>query len=60
MLLMEANSKTNSNSEKKICASHIDRLEMLNIGLNNPAYIADNREIMRKGISILLILLNQL
>ena len=40
-----------SNSEKKICASHIDRLEMLNIGLNNPAYIADNREIMRKGIS---------
>lgn len=40
-----------SNSEKKICASHKDRLEMLNIGLNNPAYIADDREIIRKGIS---------
>ena len=40
-----------SNSEKKICASHMDRLEMLNIGLNNPKYIADDREIMRKGIS---------
>ena len=24
---------------------------MLNIGLNNPAYIADDREIIRKGIS---------
>ena len=40
-----------SNSEKRIFASHIDRLEMLNIGLNNPAYIADDREIIRKGIS---------
>ena len=40
-----------SNSEKKIFASHVDRLEMLNIGLNNPAYIADDREIIRKGIS---------
>ena len=40
-----------SNSEKKIFASHVDRLEMLNIGLNNPTYIADDREIIRKGIS---------
>ena len=40
-----------SNSEKKIFASHVDRLEMLSIGLNNPAYIADDREIIRKGIS---------
>jgi len=40
-----------SNSEKKIFASHVDRLEMLSIGLNNSAYIADDREIIRKGIS---------
>ena len=40
-----------SNSEKKIFASHVDRLEMLRIGLDNPAYIVDDREIMRKGIS---------
>ena len=40
-----------SNSEKKIFASHVDRLEMLRIGLDNPAYIVDDREIIRKGIS---------
>ena len=40
-----------SNSEKKIFASHVDRLEMLRIGLDNPAYIVDDRELMRKGIS---------
>ena len=40
-----------SNSEKKIFASHVDRLEMLRIGLDNPAFIADDREIIRKGIS---------
>ena len=40
-----------SNSEKKIFASHVDRLEMLRIGLDNPAYIADDREIIREGIS---------
>ena len=40
-----------SNSEKKIFASHVDRLEMLRIGLDNPAYIVNDRELMRKGIS---------
>ena len=40
-----------SNSEKKIFASHVDRLEMLRVGLDNPAYIVDDREIIRKCIS---------
>ena len=40
-----------SNSEKKIFASHVDRLEMLRVGLDNPAYVVDDREIIRKGIS---------
>mgnify|MGYP001294840521 CR=1 FL=1 len=40
-----------SNSSKVIFASHESRLKMLSIGLNNKAYIADDREIRRKGVS---------
>ncbi len=40
-----------SNSEKNILASAENRLEMLKIGLSNKAYIVDDREISREGIS---------
>ena len=40
-----------ANSNKIIHASQSDRLQMLKIGLKNEAYIVDDREINRQGIS---------
>ena len=40
-----------ANSNKIIHASQSDRLQMLKIGLDNEAYIVDDREINRQGIS---------
>ena len=40
-----------ANSNKIIHASQSDRLQMLKIGLENEAYIVDDREIDRQGIS---------
>ena len=40
-----------ANSDKIIHASQSDRLQMLKIGLENEAYIVDDREIDRQGIS---------
>ena len=40
-----------TSTDKVIHASQSDRLQMLKIGLENEAYIVDDREINRKGNS---------
>jgi nicotinate-nucleotide adenylyltransferase len=40
-----------SNSNKKIIASGVKRIEMLNIALKNEKYLVDNREILKGGVS---------
>ena len=41
-----------SNSNKKIIASGVKRIEMLNIALKNEKYLVDNREILKEASRI--------